>query len=512
MKNFLPTIILVVIANFYAGSATATSQCEKNIEVPLTNANTLQVDGARITRRLDPSFFGFNLEWLEFQSSLWDKNNQRVLPSVVSIFKYFPGAVYRFPGGTNSNNLNWQDAVGPLDKRQLHKYVSWLGPLRSEFGIDEYLKFVKDVNGQAWYVANLYGSFDAVTPPRELADNAGRLATYMSQRAKMGMPTVLRWELGNELDRSTLKWSPSRVANSALPVGSAIRKSNMAAKFVVFQQEYPAQAEKGYSSARYNKEIRSTLADLQPELAMHFYYDGPPDAPPVDYFLRQLCQVVDNAKAEGSQGRVWITEHGRVPNKFWATTPKELWPETANLTAAISMADMLIALTHIPEVSGAFAHALVATSSPWPLVHKRSDGTVDPSVTLLGMKLLRQSMLPNVLASSQTTSNSGSQGATYAVRSTVLTNDDHTAFSVWAVNKSNKTQQLQFQIKNVLPSIIFNKAISISDEQFNANNYMSPTRVQLQSKSATVAPNGTGTWSIQLQPNSVNTISFIANR
>lgn len=448
------------------------------------------------------------MEWLEFQLGLWDTTNQRVLPGVVSIFKEFTGAVYRFPGGTNSNHIDWRDAIGPVAARQSRKHVSWSDPLRAEFGLDEYLGFVKEVDGQAWYVANLYGALDSVKSPAELASNAERLATYASERAHKGMPPILRWELGNELDRGVLKWSPARVADVALQVAAALKRSDPAAQFVTFQQEYPAQADKGYSAARYNKELRAAVTTLRPDFAMHFYYDGPPDVPPVNYFLKQLCQVIDNSKAEGSKGHVWITESGRVPNGFWTKTPKELWPETANLTAAISMADMLIALTQIPEVRGAFAHSLVTNSSPWPLVHKRTNGAIDPSVTLLGLKLLRKHMLPNVLSTRQTSSDSGWQGASYKVRSAVLANNERTIFSLWTINKSNMTQQLHFEIKNTPLAIAFTDVSTITDDQVNANNYTSPNRVQIKKKAVSVMPQGTGRWSIQLPPNSVNAFIF----
>jgi alpha-N-arabinofuranosidase len=508
LKKFISASILVACIVFQIGNTFAETQCESNIKVPRAENNTVLTDAATTVRMLTPSFFGFNMEWLEFQLGLWDTTNQRVLPSVVSIFKEFPGAVYRFPGGTNSNHIDWRDAVGPVATRQPRKHVRWSGPLRAEFGLDEYLRFVKDVDGQAWYVANLYGALDSVKSPAELARNAERIATYTLERARKGMPPILRWELGNELDRGALKWSPDRVADVALQVAAALKRSDPAAKFVTFQQEYPAQADKGYSAARYNKELRDAVTTLRPDFAMHFYYDGPPDVPPVDYFLKQLCQVIDNAKAEGSKGHVWITESGRVPNGFWKKTPKELWPETANLTAAISLADMMIALTQIPEVRGAFTHSLVTTTSPWPLVHKRSNGVIDPSVTLLGLKLLRQNMLANVLASIQTSGDSGWQGANYAVRSAVLTNNERTAFTLWTINKSNKQQKLQFEIKNAKLAIDFTDASTITDQQVNANNYVTSTRVQIKNKAVTVISNGASHWSIQLPPNSVNALKF----
>lgn len=491
--------------------ADAASQCQMATAVPRGAVNRVEADASTAIRVLAPSFFGFNLEWLEFQKGmLWDSNAHRVLPGVVDIFKAFPGAVYRFPGGTNSNHIDWRDAVGPVANRAPRKQVSWLAPLRAEFGLDEYLHFVKDVKGQAWYVANLYGLLDGAADPAQLAVNAGRLAAYAKERETEGFPPILRWELGNELDRAQYKWSPERLANTALQVSAAIAQSAPGSKFVHLQQEYPAQAAKGFTAIRYNKELRAPLAVLKPEFAMHFYFDGPPDAPPADYFLKQLCQVVDGAKAEGSQGKVWVTEQGRVPNAFWAKTPKELWPETANLQAAVSIADMLIALTQVPEAQGAFTHSLVASSSPWPLVHPRSNGTVDPSVTLLGMTVLRQSMLPDVLATKQVSSANGTLGASYLVRSAVLADASRENFTLWAINRSPDSQPLEFQLKNAKGQVRFQSVENISDEQTNASNYASGTRIVIQNNRVSAALKSDGVWSVSLPPNSVSALRFTA--
>lgn len=489
-------------------SASSATPCVAAITVNRAAVNVIQADANKTARTLDPSFFGFNLEWLEFQRGFWDPASKSVLPEVVSLFKNFPGAVYRFPGGTNANHIDWRDAVGPVNTRPANKYVTWLGPLKAEFGLDEYLKFVKDVNGQAWYVANLYGTLADTSPLPELATNAQHLSEYVTTRTVAGFPRILRWELGNELDRGALQWSPQYLANAASQVAAGISRGNSNAKFVHLQQEYPAQSAKGYTASKYNKELRAGLVALQPEYALHFYYDGVPDTLPVDYFLKQLCQVVDSAKAEGSPGNIWITEHARVPNGFWVKTPRELWPETANLTASISMADMLIALSQVPEARGAFAHSLVSTDSPWPLVNKRKNGAIDPSVTLLGMTLLRQSMLPNVLSATQTSNESGWQGAQYSVRSAVMANDERTAFALWSINKSNSAQTLQFRLTNAPLSLAVSNTASVADEQANANNSFSPTRVQIQTKAITVTSVGLGLWNIQLPANSVNALHF----
>lgn len=492
------------------GQAHADSACLTAIAVPRAGNNKIQADASRNTRTLEPSFFGFNLEWLEFQLGVWNGTTHSVMPGVIDIFRKFPGAVYRFPGGTNANHLDWHDAIGPAVTRPQRKYVSWLEPVRAEFGVDEYLQFVKDVRGQAWYVANLNGSLEATAASVQLARSAGQLAAHMHQRVREDFPPVLRWELGNELDRAQYKWSPDKLASVALQVADAIARNTPNAKFVHLQQEYSAQGDKGFSATRYNKELRAHLAKLAPEFALHFYYDGPPDAPPVHYFLKQLCQVVDNAMAEGSPGNLWVTEHGRVPNGFWAKTPKELWPATTNLEAAISLADMLIALAQVPQVQGAFTHALVASGSPWPLLHPRGNGAMEPSTTLLAMTVLRQSMLPGVLPATQTSGSSGTLGARYAVRSAVLADAARKNFTVWSVNRSSAPQTLEFELKNTATPVRYQDGHSLSDAKVDASNYLPGSRLVIANHQVKAIAKSEASWMIQLPPNSVSALRFVA--
>lgn len=490
-----------------SGVGQSAESCPDQIRVGRSTVNLVIADALKVRRVLEPAFFGFNLEWLEFQLGLWDASAQRVHPDVIKLFQSFPGAVYRYPGGTNANHIRWQDGTGLIGRRPAKPYVSWHAPLKAEFGVDEYLQFVKDVGGQAWYVANLYGT----TGPRSVSDlaaDARHLAAHTARQARAGMPPILRWELGNELDRGQHQWSPDRLTQIAAQVAAAVREGEPKARFVHLQQEYPAQASKGYTANRYNRELRAGLSALQPDLALHFYYDGVPDAPPVDFFLKSLCQVVDGAKSEGGPGHVWITEHARVPAGFWTGEQKAKWPDTSNLNAAISLADALVAVSQVPEVQGAFTHSLVASGSPWPLVHKRADGTLDPSATLLAMSVLRQTMKQQVLEVTQHSQGGGWQGASYAVRSAVLASGDRAAYTLWSINRSDVTQRLQFQIKNAYEHLALTGAMRVASTQSLASNHPRPGVLSVDSRLPLTHKTASGTWMVELPPNSVNALLF----
>ena len=115
----------------------------------------------KAVKQIGPEYFGFNLENTEFQLSLWDPAKQQVRPEVVSFLKdHFPGAAYRYPGGTTSNYHRWHKSVGAVAKRVPVRINDWTELPRIEFGVDEYLDFVHQTGGQVWYVLNMKGDID----------------------------------------------------------------------------------------------------------------------------------------------------------------------------------------------------------------------------------------------------------------------------------------------------------------------------------------------------------------
>jgi len=50
--------------------------------------------------------------------------------------------------------------VGKVATRKSVRINDWIELPRIEFGVDEYLDFVGEINGQVWYVLNLKGDID----------------------------------------------------------------------------------------------------------------------------------------------------------------------------------------------------------------------------------------------------------------------------------------------------------------------------------------------------------------
>ena len=94
----------------------------------------------------------------------------------------------------------------------------------------------------------------------------------------------------------------------------------------------------------------------------------------------------------------WVTEHARWPEgqgEAWNGN----WHQSADLGAAIGVSDLIITTTQLPQVKGGDLHALHGTTGPWPMFHLPSgQSAYYPSVPMHAYALLRETLLPDVLA------------------------------------------------------------------------------------------------------------------
>lgn len=438
MKRILFELTYHVILSFSFYGAAVAKTCSELITIHPTANPSAIVYPDSVVREIESTFFGFNLEWLEFQRGLWDSSSKDVHQDLPKFLKPFSGAVYRFPGGHHSNHISWRDSIGPLERRPLKRQVDWMPSLRVEFGLSEYLDFLRQVNGVGWYVLNMFGRLNEIRPIDELSIDAKDLAAYVDDSLGGASSKIRYWELGNELDRAEYRWKPSLYVSRAKHLARSVSSVLPNAKFVHLQQEYPTLAGEGLSANEYNEQVRRGLGQLDPDYSMHAYYDGPPIGPPVTYFLKQVCKVIEAAKQEDVNPKVWITEHARIPTgafdqKDW----KSLWPGTSDHQAALSVADMTIALASVPEVKGAFVHALHASGGPWPMLRRSKSGSLEATLPFQSLTTIREAILPFVLYTKQHSPYSSAVGDNPSIRSLVMRDASSKEFSVVIVNRSD---------------------------------------------------------------------------
>ncbi len=109
----------------------------------------------------------------------------------------------RLPGGNFVSGWQWNDSIGPRDKRKAHLDLAWHQYIQNDVGHDEYLQWADKVGTEAMYTINLgtCGINDAINII-EYTNHAG--GTYWSDlRKEYGHKDpygVKVWYLGNEMD------------------------------------------------------------------------------------------------------------------------------------------------------------------------------------------------------------------------------------------------------------------------------------------------------------------------
>ncbi|MDA3957104.1 alpha-L-arabinofuranosidase C-terminal domain-containing protein [Oceanispirochaeta sp.] len=122
---------------------------------------------------------------------------------VLALIQDLKLSVIRYPGGNFSSGYNWEDTVGPKKERPVLKELAWEGIETNQFGLNEFLEWVKLTGAEPIITINLgTRGIDAARNLVEYCNGSG--GTYWSDLRRShgyGEPHGIKlWCLGNELD------------------------------------------------------------------------------------------------------------------------------------------------------------------------------------------------------------------------------------------------------------------------------------------------------------------------
>jgi alpha-N-arabinofuranosidase len=117
----------------------------------------IKIDLDRKIGAIDPNIYGSFLEsprrgLYEPESKFADENGFR--KDLIELIKELNVPVIRWPGGNFVSGYDWEDGIGPKDKRPVKLDIAWNRIETNQMGTDEYVKFCKLIGAENFVCIN----------------------------------------------------------------------------------------------------------------------------------------------------------------------------------------------------------------------------------------------------------------------------------------------------------------------------------------------------------------------
>ena len=207
---------------------------------------------------------------------------------VIELVKELQVPVIRYPGGNMVSAYNWEDGVGPRDKRPRRLELAWQVIETNEVGTNEFVDWTKAVNSEVMMAVNLgTRGIDAARNLLEYCNHPG--GTYWSElRKQHGYKkphNIKTWCLGNEMDGS---WQIGQ--KTAHEYGRLAAETGKAMKLVDPNIELVSSGSSGSGMPTFPEWEATTLEhtyDVADYVSLHQYY-GNRDNDTANYLANTL--------------------------------------------------------------------------------------------------------------------------------------------------------------------------------------------------------------------------------
>ncbi len=171
---------------------------------------SLVVDSAFAVGEVHPRLFGSFVEHLgrcvysglyEPEHPTADEDGLRT--DVLDLVRDLGVTMVRYPGGNFVSGYRWEDGVGPKAQRPRRPDLAWKSVETNQFGLDEFMKFVRKVDAEPMLAVNL-----GTRGPEEAVDlleycnlpGGTSLSDLRQEHGAQDPYGIKLWCLGNEMD------------------------------------------------------------------------------------------------------------------------------------------------------------------------------------------------------------------------------------------------------------------------------------------------------------------------
>lgn len=283
-----------------------------------------------------------------------DENGFRM--DVMKLVKNLDIPIVRYPGGNFVSGYNWEDGVGPKDKRPKKYDLAWHTIESNQFGTDEFFDWSKKAETDIIMAVNLgtRGADEA----RNLVEYCNRPTGtyYADMRAANGHINpykIKTWCLGNEMDGD---WqictkTPTEYGRVAHEAAKLMKWADPSIELVACGSSAPGMPKFPEWESTV---LEHTYNDVD-YISLHIYYNNHNNDVPtylaksmnMDYYIESVISTCDYVKAKVRSKKPmylsfdeWNATYGHYEDKSIMQSPRE----TFNFESALLVGSMLMSL------------------------------------------------------------------------------------------------------------------------------------------------------------------------
>jgi alpha-N-arabinofuranosidase len=225
---------------------------------------------------------------------------------VADLTKELGVTIVRYPGGNFLSGYNWEDGVGPKDRRPRRLDLAWFSTETNAFGTNEFIDWTRKVGVEPMLGVNMgVRGIDEARRFIEYCNHPGGTALSDLRRAHgYEKPHGVRfWSLGNEMDGP---WQLG--AKTAQEYGRAAHETAKAMRWVDPSIELAACGSSNREMATYARweyEVLDHCFDHVDFISLHTYFMNPHDATEeflgnielLDFFIKEVIAIADAVAA-----------------------------------------------------------------------------------------------------------------------------------------------------------------------------------------------------------------------